>query len=457
MDDARAEAAGLGWYLRPPPDDPDYDPDAILDEITAKAESREFEIPGEDGPPPGPVIGMGAAWDADPGVLAKLASPQGLAGMGFGQDGPADTMRPGPLLAALTVNAAENARSLSDDELSGAISAARRLQAHAEWMELAGTAEFGRRQEARFEESKARGDKKRHRAGEYPECELGFELGISPAEAANQLNLAAHLDTRLKDTFAGMRNGLISGDKAKIIHGRTCYLSDEHAALADKDLAKAAPGIRRDSLYKRAVRLSHKLDPEADKRHKEDAALRRRRVEVRREDSGNGYLAGRELDNADVLAAKAAIWEEAARLRRNGAEGSLDSLRSQIYMDRLLGRASMPPELPVSPEPHPSAEPHASPAGGETPLPVNINMLVYADMLAGMSDAMSEIGGFGLLDSDDTRVIAAAASRDPRTRWCVTVIDRASREAVAHGCARGRHPWTPPLGGGEAYLAEFLA
>jgi hypothetical protein len=36
----------------------------------------------------------------------------------------------------------------------------------------------------------------------------------------------------------------------------------------------------------------------------------------------------------------------------------------------------------------------------------------------------------------------AAASRDPATRWCVTVTGP-DGTAVAHGCAPGQHPWAP--------------
>jgi hypothetical protein len=39
----------------------------------------------------------------------------------------------------------------------------------------------------------------------------------------------------------------------------------------------------------------------------------------------------------------------------------------------------------------------------------------------------------------------AAASMHPRTRWCVTVTGP-DGAAVAHGCARGPHPWTPDTG-----------
>jgi hypothetical protein len=38
-----------------------------------------------------------------------------------------------------------------------------------------------------------------------------------------------------------------------------------------------------------------------------------------------------------------------------------------------------------------------------------------------------------------------AASQHPRSRWCVTVTGP-DGTAVAHGCARGPHPWTPAPG-----------
>jgi hypothetical protein len=46
------------------------------------------------------------------------------------------------------------------------------------------------------------------------------------------------------------------------------------------------------------------------------------------------------------------------------------------------------------------------------------------------------------LDPRQARDLIAAASRHRRTRWCVTVTGE-DGEAIAHGCARGRHPWNP--------------
>ena len=61
--------------------------------------------------------------------------------------------------------------------------------------------------------------------------------------------------------------------------------------------------------------------------------------------------------------------------------------------------------------------------------------------LTGQSATPAEVGGFGIVDAADARDLAAAAARDPRTRWCVTAL-HPDGTAAAHGCAPGRHP--PP-------------
>jgi hypothetical protein len=106
-----------------------------------------------------------------------------------------------------------------------------------------------------------------------------------------------------------------------------------------------------------------------------------------------------------------------------------------------------------------------SPAG-KAPLPALTNILVSAGTLLGWSDAPAEVAGFGLLDPGSARDLIAAASRHPRSRWCVTVLGK-DGEAIAHGCSPGRHPWTPenprdgtaragPDDNQRAQLAELL-
>ena len=80
------------------------------------------------------------------------------------------------------------------------------------------------------------------------------------------------------------------------------------------------------------------------------------------------------------------------------------------------------------------------------PPPANLNLIIPIGTLLGWSTAPAQAGSFGLLDPDETRALVAAASLHPRTRWAVTLTDPAGR-AIAHGRARGQHPWHPPSSG----------
>ena len=68
---------------------------------------------------------------------------------GFAQNGEADTMAPGPLLATVvdTVTGQDGAGlgGCSDDQLMGIISAARRMESRAAWTQMAAMKEFATR------------------------------------------------------------------------------------------------------------------------------------------------------------------------------------------------------------------------------------------------------------------------------------------------------------------------
>src|ERR1700733_7600038 len=80
-----------------------------------------------------------------------------------------------------------------------------------------------------------------------------------------------------------------------------------------------------------------KLAPDAFAARKK-LAKRDQRVEVRREESGNASLSGRELDTVDVMASKAYIDAIAVRLRSGGMAGSLGALRVRAMADLTQGR-----------------------------------------------------------------------------------------------------------------------
>src|SRR5215472_6416784 len=323
----------------PAPGDPardwDAEQDRYMDWLIREIDAGREEIPPEEEPPPAVTVSLGEAGDVSLQELARMA--EGLSGAGFAREQAADVMPPGPVLGALTAQAVEDVRSLPDDELISVIRAARRLQARDEYLELAAVAEFTRRREDQFEASKARGDKPRHRDGEFPAEELGGELTCSYYAAGKRMELADDLARRLPATFAGMPAGTIDGYRAKIIYEFTRFLSGEQAAEADQVLAAAAPGLAPAGLKQKAARLEMRLDPEGVRQRKEEAARKHRRVEACQEASGNASLAGRELAVDDALTAKNSVWAEAAALCNAGLGVSLREARTMVYLDRLRG------------------------------------------------------------------------------------------------------------------------
>jgi len=455
----------------------DFDVDADLARYVADIEAGRRRIPEEwelEGP--AVSISLGDASNLDPALLAAMCGPDGLGGTAlsaaFGQDKAADVLRPGPVLSALTEQAVADLPMLSDDQLTGALSAARRLENRAAYLQTVVIAEFARRREAEREEARSRKVPLHCRPGQFPGEELMAEL-VSTAHYADQrIWEATDLATRLPCTLAGMANGTIDSTRASIIWSYTWSLTPPDAAYADELLAGAAPGLRPDQLGRKAAALEMKLDPEAVGRRREHARHGSRRVEVKHERSGNAMLAGRELDPVTALAAKANIDALAVKLRGANREGSLQHLRAWVMTELLQGRnpldrlTASPDREPTGPEPHAGGkdwpddhgyrdeEETTAPFRGDSPgpgtpnadpvpPPALINILVPAGTLLGWSTTPAQVGSWGRLDADGTRALVRAASLSPRTRFCMTLI-APDGTALAHGCARGQHPLALP-------------
>ena len=503
--DRTGPLAGDVWPLAAPGDlGDDFDLDAHIDWLVGEIDAGRQQVPPErDVEGPALSLSLGDASDLDPALLAAMCGPDGpgagavsgqvadsgaaggrAAGRAYRQYEPADVLRPGPVLAALTAQAVDRPGRLTDDELIGSLQAARRLANLADYQQTVVIAEFARRRQAQFEAAQSRGKPVGCRDGEFPGEELAIELTETLAYAGTRIDTATELATRLPRTLAGMADGLIDLGKAMTIALHTRSLADADAACADEVLAAAAPGKRLDQLARKAAALEMRLAPEAVRARKELARQRGQRVEARREESGNASLAGRELDTADVIASKAHIDAIALRLRDSGLlDGSLDHLRALALTDLTQGRdpldrIGMPqatdpgdaratgaharpdtPPAPVQTVPSPGPRHHPLAAAtepgderrwggpgrpsGPAPLPALVNLLVPAATLLGWGTAPGQAAGWGVLDADETRSLVAAAARHPRTRWCVTVT-APDGTAVAHGCASGRHPWAQP-------------
>ena len=228
-----------------------------------------------------------------------------------------------------------------------------------------------------------------------------------------------------------------------------------------------------------ARKLVLKLDPDTARKRKEAA---RREAHVRRfqEESGNAGMVARELPSDEVLASWQHVEQRALDLRAAGVPGTLQDLRVRAYLDLLQERDSRaaPPMGPAAsdqrpgpaadqtrPPPHP-ARPDSRPRrprrhrrpgrsrrpGGPAPRPgpdagpslaALVTITIPLTTYQGRSDTPGEADGYGILDGDDARDLAAAAARHPSTRWCVTALNP-DGTAAAHACLPGRHP--PPPG-----------
>ena len=91
----------------------------------------------------------------------------------------------------------------------------------------------------------------------------------------------------------------------------------------------------------------------------------------------------------------------------------------------------------------PAPLPAPAPAAGPS-LAALVTITIPLTTYQGRSDTPGEADGYGILDGDDARDLAAAAARHPRTRWCITALNP-DGTAAAHACLPGRHP--PPGAG----------
>jgi hypothetical protein len=313
------------------------------------------------------------------------------------------------------------------------------------------------------------------------------------------MQYASAVADRLPATFAALAAGKIHPVHLRIIEDETRFLSGQDAAKADKVLAETAPGMTFGELRYAAHKLILKLDPEAARKRKE-AAKREAHVRRFREDSGNAGMVARELPSDEVLASWQHVEQRALDLRAAGMPGTLRELRVKAYLDLLQERDSR--DLLAGPVPAggeadqadisdqtpsddgsgsddpgpgdpgpggsgpggsglggnggPGGPGRPGGRGGPAPGPrlaALVTITIPAATFQGRSDAPGEAGGFGPLDGDDARDLAAAAARHPRTRWCITALNP-DGTAAAHGCLPGRHP--PPGTGPPGWPTALL-
>jgi hypothetical protein len=438
------EASGqpLGPDDEEEPDDEGAAPwDADLDAIIAEcrqvtAEEAAFAArAARRGLPGGTPVADGRRGPGQPGSARQFPGEFASRAAGFGAGMALDTM---PGCGALGGFAAEAAGDddrydgACDDEVAGAVAAWDRVEAYAAARKHAAAAEFIRR--------RPRPGSPAGGPARMPECwdesitaEVAGVLAESRPAADALLGLAYDLEVSLPGTRAAFRDGILRQSKVAIIARATSVLDPAEARAAEQLVLDRAGRLTPGALRAAIARAVMEVAPGTARKRRETAA-RDARVERWAEDSGNAALAGHELPPDEVLAADQRITAWARELKKAGLEGDMDVLRARAFLDLLLGQDSRPREN--------AAGPAASPAGGAVPggavpggFGGRVNLTVPLATLTGLADRPGEISGIGPVDPWLARDLAAAAARNPKTTWCVTVTD-GQGHAVAHGCAR---------------------
>jgi Domain of unknown function (DUF222) len=185
---------------------------------------------------------------------------------GFASGAQADSLRPGPRLAALADEAWEaGLGGLGDDELIGLLRAARRLASRAAALELAVVADLAGRRRARPDHHDGPDP------GEHVDAEVAAALTLTPHAAATLQDLALGL-ARLTCVQKALAAGRIDLPRAAVIVAETSALSDKGAVAVATAIIRAASSMTTGQLRAELQRLVIFLDPAAALRRKEAAS-----------------------------------------------------------------------------------------------------------------------------------------------------------------------------------------
>jgi Domain of unknown function (DUF222) len=135
------------------------------------------------------------------------------------------------------------------------------------------------------------------------------------------------------------------------------------------------------------------------------------------------------LDPAEARAAEQEVLDRAGRLTPGGLRAAIARAVMEVAPEKAKKRREVAAKF--------AAAPAASPEVGAVPggFAGRVTLTVPLSTAAGLADRPGEIPGIGPIDPWLARDLTAAAAKNPKTTWCVTVTD-AYGHAVAHGCTR---------------------
>lgn len=168
-------------------------------------------------------------------------------------------------------------------------------------------------------------------------AQVGLAKRVSPFHAQRYVGWSAVLTSELPATFGALQKGRISEWRAMIVARETAWLSREHRAEVDRELAPRLESLGDRRVEAEAKKLAYRLDP-AGYLARVRGADADRRVSLRPAPDTMCRLTGF-LPVAQGVAAYAALTREADALIGHGDGRSRGQIMADTMVERLTGQA----------------------------------------------------------------------------------------------------------------------
>ncbi|WP_328610650.1 HNH endonuclease [Amycolatopsis sp. NBC_00345] len=242
-------------------------------------------------------------------------------------------------------------------------------------------------------------------------AELALELSVTERRAGADVALAQALTTRLPETFAAFRRGEIDAFKARMVFEPTIALSDEMARQVDAIVATRLAGKNPSSLRAAVNRVVQKVDAEGYERRSRARRRDRNVCLIHQDETMSTLLCDLPVEQASAI--YTSLDHQARKLRRGDETRTLDQLRADVLVDRLLNRA--PGDSGIKPV-----------------------VYLYVDLLtlAGLNEEPAELSGCGTVPAWLTRELAA----DSNSVWRRIITEPDTGQVRSVGRTRYRPP-----------------
>jgi hypothetical protein len=197
-------------------------------------------------------------------------------------------------------------------------------------------------------------------------AQVGLALRVSPWHAARFVGWSRILTTELPHTYAALARGQTTQRRAMLVARETIWLSREHRAAVDAELAPRLPQLGDRRVEAETKRLGYRLDP-AGFVARARLAERERRVSLRPAPDTMARLTAL-VPMAQGVAAYATLCRDADTTVAGGDERGRGQIMADTLIERLTGQehaSAVPVEVNLVMTDRALLSPHAP--GGDEP------------------------------------------------------------------------------------------